>query len=553
MTQLDRETETARELFDALLSYGRTNDEAAIDALRVLYRRTSTALREEVRVSMAAQFAELAEAGQCSINPLNAFIFHDPSPIVVATATLNAVPMWPGTTSDDPLFGTRELVKFAEQCIELGDEGCAVGIFQGLLLLGDRRVVDAVGPCWRVLSVAGRARLLHLTGMRVHAPVVDWLLDWLEDCESVELANVAGTLSRIAEIAHRQGSVIEVRRALPLWVEPAEPPLQDLKQWPYEQFAERIAPRLRAVALNEEGDRVMPHVLVEWGLPLDGIATDADIEAHERRAAEHRERTGTVPPAALRESMSFPAVFVNATTVLMRRPVPLIAWGLFNPYGPTLNVIGRTTGGEVDYLWYAMLNPFKQQIVLFGSLVGADRGAAAPIAVQLERCISENVLTAASGVELPLVTYPPAFVLERGDEVYPGRRALMTLLGSAGIRCYDLNEVVRQLERSQGNPWERATEQHRGWSPQRDGETGEYAEHEEVLRWLSRILETQQLYREVACFREAWAGSIAQQIRHGNSHLADHAMSLSIFEDLTQQLGLTDFAEVGEALRSLET
>ena len=539
----------AQRLFDALYAYGVSNDASAIDALRMLYGETAPRVSEGERVSMVVAFAQLAEARQCSINPLFAFVFEDPAPRVISTAALHVAPLWCGESPADVLFGPRMLLQIATRHADAGDEVVAIGIVQGLLLLGDRRVVHEVGPFWRRLTAAGRQRLAHLIGMRVHAPVVDWLLDWIEEVEGSELAGVAGVLSRLASQATAQGEVVEVRRALPLWVDPPEPPLQDLQVWSPAEFAARIGPRVRALAAAEEGERVLIGVLRDWGIPLDGVATLAEIQRLDQAVAAYRANAGVIPPAARASSMPFPAVLVEPNEIPMRHPVLYLAWGIFNPYGPTVNLLGRTRGEDVDFLWYAMLNPFQQVYAVLGSLTGDDRLGPGAIADQLDALVQANVVACANGGELPLVAVPPSFLFASGDPALSREEALGCFLRSPGIRRADLHAVVAQLDRTEGDPWARATEQLRGWRPDRTGAQGEFATDEEVIAWLQRVLAREQWLVELTCWRDAWRGAILEQRRNGSADPAARALPLATVEDLAVSLGFPALSMIADVER----
>jgi len=545
MAELEESTrKAAQQLFNQLFKYGHSSDESLIPGLRQLYSETVPLLDERTRAEMAVELAEHIENGRCSINALNAFLFEDPSSYVVCTATLAAVPMWPGGSPHDPLFSARELMAFVRQFSQV-EEPRAVGMIQGMLLLGDRRIIHEMGPCWRLLSVPARNSLLKLGGMRVYAPVLEWLMDWLADCEGSEYAAVAGTLGRFADQAREQDEVAEVQRALPLWQEPPAPPIQDLQRWTFREYGEFVAPRLVEIAKAEFGDRVMPALLAEWGIPIDGVASPDEVRAIHERLANYRQWAGAVPGDVFRTSQRFPGVHVEPNTLLSERPSTLAAWGIFNPYGPTLNLVGRTNGKDVDFLWYAMLNPFQQQYVLIGSLVGEDRVRPHAIVAQLQELVGLNQIPLANGDTLPLVTCPPAFLLDRGDEVIESDMILGIFARSPGILSGDLNGVVEQLERTQGNPWDRATEQVHGWSYDRPEGAAERADRDELVAWLSAIQDEEQLFRELFCLREAWTGSIEQLRRTGNTDMADRALPLDVFDHVTGRLGLSDFSIIG--------
>jgi hypothetical protein len=547
---LDEPTASPRDrLVRVLMEYGLTNREQDIDGLKQVYADCIGQVTEQERAELVMAFAELAEARKLSVNPLFAFLFQDPSPLVVSCAVLNLAPMWVGSDSADALLSTRELCTFAERLIAKGDERRAGAIYAGLLLLGDRRVIEHMGPCWRNLSSVGRLGLLQLRGMAVYATTVDWLIDWLEDCEGQEFGSLAGLLARMAIQAREEGlGVQEVRRALPVWCEPPEPPLQTMHTWSFEEFGARIAERLRRIAAHESNDRVMPEVLAEWGIPLDGIASPEEIAKSRSRLAEARSKKPTMPEEAFQRTMRFPGVPVPPGEVLMRNPQVILGWGLFNPYGPTLNLVGRSFGEETDLLWYVMLNPFEQRWVVLGSLVGSDRREPGALFSQLQELFAENAVELATGESLPLVTFPPSFVVNHGETNPTPDEAWALVRQSDGVRSRDLYELMACQERGEGNPWHRATELREGRTFARTGSAGARADDAEVEAWIEATLSQQQFLNELIAFHEAWAGSIGNVRNHGSPEMADRALSREALAQIAHDLGVPYFKVIAERL-----
>ncbi len=319
----------ALELMERLLQYGVTNDPAQSDPISVLYARAVTELPQETRMQMVLDLSQLAEERKISGNPLFPFLFRDPAPAIVSTAALNLAILWPDV-GDDPLAAIRYLTQQARHCAGRGEDDRAAAIVGGLLLLGDRRVIEDLKGCWRWLSIDGRVALLsRLNSGFVHAPVVEWLIEWLEDCEGGEFGTVAAALTRLSPVANLRG-VVEVQRALPIWSAADGQPLREIAKWSFGQFGERIRSRLELIAENESEPRVMHNVLEEWELHLSG--SQGQIRKLKRDSKAWSTGTGQV----------------------------LMTWSIFNPNGPTLNCVGlldRAPGvKEVFYRWLHFLD-----------------------------------------------------------------------------------------------------------------------------------------------------------------------------------------------------
>jgi hypothetical protein len=317
------------ELMERLLEYGTTNDASLADPISALYARAIAELPQETRMQMVLDLSQLAEERKISGNPLFPFLFRDPAPAIVSTAALNLAILWPHV-GDDPLASIRYLAQQARHCADRGEDERAASMVGGLLVLGDRRVTDDLKGCWRWLSIDGRAALLsRLNSGFVHAPVVDWLIDWLEDCEGGEFGTVAAALTRLSPVANLRG-VVEVQRALPIWSAADGQPLREIARWSFGQFGERIRPRLELIAENESEPRVMHNVLEEWDLHPSG--PQGQIRKLKRDSKAWSTGTGQV----------------------------LMTWSIFNPNGPTLNCVGLLDKApgvkEVFYRWLHFLD-----------------------------------------------------------------------------------------------------------------------------------------------------------------------------------------------------
>ena len=227
-----------------------------------LYRATCATIPEQERLRMVKVLEQLAGQRQIHAHPLYILVSHDPSDLVVSSAAL-ALAQLLVTTEDPVLGGVRFLAGSARQYAKEGDDVRAAAVLTGLLLLGDRRVVELVGPCWRWLDQDGRRALARLPSNWVYAAVVEWLLDWLEDCEGDEFGAVAGTLARLGIVAESKG-VIDVQRTIPTWAADDGRVAQVTAQWSAEEYADQLRRRLLQLAARETRPRIMPEVIRRW-------------------------------------------------------------------------------------------------------------------------------------------------------------------------------------------------------------------------------------------------------------------------------------------------
>jgi hypothetical protein len=533
----------AQHLFEAILEYGRTCDENLIAPLKRHYGEAARFLPVEERSRMLIAIFELVEARRLSANALNPFLLVDPHWHIVSTAALHLVPLWLDSPPDDSLHGTNAVVDLAWQCLRDGEEPRAVAILQGIISLGDRRILQALHGCWRPLSYPGRRQLCELKMSRVDAPLIEWLIEWLEECEGGEYAGVAGRLANLGMRAAEEG-VVEVRRSLPLWATPAEPPFDWVQRWTREEYSHVIASRLVSLARAEEGERVMPEVLDCWGLAdaLDGSREAIQVLADSMEA--YRRAMGEMPADAYRQTMAFPPVFVEPDWITAGVPTTLAAWSIFNPYGPTLQLLGRTRRGDTDFLWLAMLNPFRQWYVIFGSLVGDDRWNGEVIAGLLQPFLLAERVTTASNDDLCFVTTPPHMLIVEGDD-YLGSDELTEFFGrTPAIDQANLAAVVERLHRTGGDPWERATLELREGEPEREEDSPQVSA-DELAEWLQAVTSQRQVTVELVGLNEAWVGSIRHHERSGGRL---PSLSLESMTALAAQLGFRHCADIAQFL-----
>ncbi len=249
-----------REIAEAVWAFGATVDEAHIDSLRNKYALGLTLIPSRDRCVLVNVVADAVDRRQLPVNVLLLFLGQDDSASVVSTAALRSAVVVP--QGMEPLTAVRQLVSYAAGA---DSEARSVAVLTGLFLLGDQRVLDLLGPCWRELSGEGRVLLSRISPQFLHAPVIDWFIGWLEDCEGGEFGAVAAALIRMGRSAKGQ-PIYEVRRHFPVPRDPTQPATEILRTWSFPDFARRLEPRLRELARLESAPYVMPAVLEAWGL-----------------------------------------------------------------------------------------------------------------------------------------------------------------------------------------------------------------------------------------------------------------------------------------------
>lgn len=148
---------------------------------------------------------------------------------------------------------------------KLANKGAAFG---ALLHIGDRRVCQLLLSLRDNLDRDALREAIWCQSGCVHAATVDFYLDWLEglegDTRDRRFGHVAAGLALLRK-RRRYDDIFTGERPFPTRVTPTEL-LKMLKPLKYTDYLDRIAPRMYAIERAEPRPRIMPHVLVEWGL-----------------------------------------------------------------------------------------------------------------------------------------------------------------------------------------------------------------------------------------------------------------------------------------------
>jgi hypothetical protein len=258
---------TTDQLVDILYSVsewlGSNFTEELFEEFRPFYwhiaERTTIEQRLEVLVELV-DGVERFEVGTASLLP---FLCADEETSVISTAALHLALLLP-LRDGDPLTGPKYIVSGLDSC---DTENSLVGNLQGVLLLGDRRILPLLDRCWERLGREGRRLLAHSWSGFVYASTIDFLLGWLEVTDDErDYGSIAAALVLCTARQKNSPFVLDVERKFPANSEEDGPPVRFLHQWTFEEYGKIIAPRLKAIAAAETGEKVMPKVLAAWGI-----------------------------------------------------------------------------------------------------------------------------------------------------------------------------------------------------------------------------------------------------------------------------------------------
>jgi hypothetical protein len=212
----------------------------------------------------------------------------------------------------------------------------------------------------------------------------------------------------------------------------------------------RLRERLLEIARFEAKPRVMPHVLREWGL---------DVPEHLGAGAE----VGRIPPepelALLDEAGPIGGMRAlrirGLDTLWQRQAQAAFAWGIFNPFSPTITMIGvmRSREGGRPLLWYGLLNPFKIGFRIIGLCEDPGLAGWASADAIIQSVFSRNEIVDTEGERWPVVDALPDFVIAHEE---PDRLAFVRRLfvQSPTVVGADIEDRLSLIE-AHRNPWDR--------------------------------------------------------------------------------------------------
>jgi hypothetical protein len=556
--------ETEFVLEETLKCYGATFDGEMIRELFKFYRRyvgMAAVARRQQLLSRMTTF--ISNGHQHRHIALLCFISADTDGQITSGAALDLAMVTP-PDKGDPLTGPK-FVAF-HGCggvrAKLGkpgsdDEG---DVAAGLLLLGDMRLLPLLEEIWERLTPGARHRMIRRRSHLVSAMVVEFLLRRLEADKSEEYHGELGAaLHNLPEIAAQLpiSAVMDIRRnfGLPAGQEPMELLGRETLA---EAFA-RIRSRLEALIARESEPKVLPSALATWaeaaGVEIEEDAEDSeeDEDLENDEAEDDLEDEDEYPDImsqelhdefeamsdgdgfeGISEDIYFwhnPYKTKSLTAIEVKReltatPVfPILVTGIFNPFGPTLNVY-LVQKDNLDEWTFALLrlNPF--------SCTKADLGKLDPQRVNLESGVLDQThspqrmslamkgrvnagLDGAHDYILRIVLgrsrLQQSFTLcHSTTAVSPQKskaRVALAYLGTKNARD-DLNDLRDKQKRD--DPWARADmaeAMRRIHEPQAAPAPLTPAEAEELA---GLVLTPAQQRIEMLNFMQAWEGSVEQ-------------------------------------------
>jgi len=411
--------ETEFVLEETLKCYGATFDGEMIRELFKFYRRylgLASVSRRQQLLTRITTF--ISEGHQNRHIALLCFISADTDGQITSGAALDLAMVMPpdkGDTLTGPKFVALHGCGGVRAKLDQPGSDDEGDVAAGLLLLGDKRLLPLLEEIWERLTPGARLRMIRRRSNLVSAMVVEFLLRRLEADKDEEYHGELGAaLHNLPDIAARMPAayVMDIHRNFGL--PPGKEPMELVGRETLAEAFARIRPRLQALIDRESEPKVLPNVLTAWAAAAGEDATaeatkevaeeeeDIDDEDEypdifsEELHAEFEEMSDGDDFVDISEDIYFwknPYKTKDLTAEEVKRefsatPVfPLLVTGIFNPFGPTLNVY-LVQRDDMDEWTFAVLrlNPF--------SCTKADLGKLDPSRVSLEPGVLSGALSA---------------------------------------------------------------------------------------------------------------------------------------------------------------
>lgn len=219
-------------------------------------KRTPIDDRKRIYAAVVELVGFLGGATAVAFNP---FMLLDTDLGIVSTATIDYASL--GELIDgDPMTRPRDIVNM----ITNGTPRNPAAVVGGLLSLGDPRVCALVAPIRHHLQESEIETVSKVYTGITYKCVVDFYLDWLQDLRSDEgiFGHVAAGLYRLGN-SRIAPSIVDGLRPFPFNDSAAQSSVRAIEP---SHFAESISPRLYALEANERAPKVIPHVIMAFGL-----------------------------------------------------------------------------------------------------------------------------------------------------------------------------------------------------------------------------------------------------------------------------------------------
>lgn len=338
-----------------IIRYGIYNQTEMIASLKHMYRDLVLKMFDEKQRRGLFQHVTgmVQNLDVISVNALLPFIAEETHHPIVATAVIDYVSVGP-LTNNDPMSRPKDIIGMIQSGM-LQNPGAAFG---GLIHLGDARLCKLLWPLREELDNSAVNEAVKCSTGLIYGSTVEFYIDWLEGMEGDDQDGLFGIIASALALIHRSSKFDTVATGIrPFPILKNISPAQQAKSRelaklvPLADYTKIIAPRLYALERTEPPPRVMPQVLLTWG--LEPLSQASEVAQLDDRIASPVKRTvadfTAIPDGKIVQVKS--EWFDGDGEIFL-------TWGLLNPNGPTLYCLGekRVNGKRrLFFRWLHML------------------------------------------------------------------------------------------------------------------------------------------------------------------------------------------------------
>jgi hypothetical protein len=249
-------------VYAAICDYGQSNDRSHVSPLMRLYKEYAQRIASRRRAELLEVISTHLSAGRLSANAMLPFVFRETETSLACRAVLEyAAHRY--VPASDPLAGVRDLIGMFQS----GQLANRVGVFAGLLQLGDRRVTVLLRECRNALDADEVAEVTAIDTGFLYAPVLEFYVEWIE--ELLRLGNASAAIS-VAEVlldaAHGgqlDSRILEEKRRFP--ERPGDTcTVERLAALEPSDYSKRLLPTLQRLVAVDGAPPLLAQVVRAW-------------------------------------------------------------------------------------------------------------------------------------------------------------------------------------------------------------------------------------------------------------------------------------------------
>lgn len=254
-------------LFEALVHYGMAPGQVQNDNLKAIYASAIRTTDRNERLALWPRLIDLLAEQAINPSPLLAMAICDPDPQIAGSCALDFVCFSPMSEAGRPQ-GILEFTALFPTAGAISNPGA---VFGGLLALGDENLTGFYQETTLFLSDEDLQAASHsCRSGRIFHTVIDywlWILENnIEDAAPATSSTVGYAAAAIVGLLQSasEEQVMLATREYPCTRDVR--PLICRQVWTISDYADLIAPRLRAIAQREPPPCIMPDVLQAWNV-----------------------------------------------------------------------------------------------------------------------------------------------------------------------------------------------------------------------------------------------------------------------------------------------